>query len=109
MATSMRSFGAGLVALVFLAVTPAAFAILPIEHWQTTSGAKVYFVANRSLPMMDLSVEFPAGYGYDSPEKSGVAAMTNGLLRLGADGLSEDDIARRLADIGAQMGGRLDG
>jgi len=108
MVTSMRSFCAGFVALVFLAVAPAAFAILPIEHWQTASGAQVYFVANRSLPMIDLSVEFPAGYGYDSPEKSGAAAMTNGILRLGAEGLSEDDIARRLADIGAEMGGRFD-
>ena len=108
MATSMRSVFAGFAALAFLAATPAAFAILPIEHWQTASGAKVYFVANRGLPMIDLSVEFSAGSVYDVPEKSGVAAMTNGILRLGAEGLSEDDIARRLADIGAEMGGRFD-
>lgn len=101
-------FMSGAVAMLLMLAAQAAQAILPIEHWQTTAGAKVYFVANRSLPMIDVSVEFPAGSGYDSPEKSGVAAMTNGMLRLGANGLSEGDIARRLADVGAMLSGRFD-
>lgn len=99
---------ARLVVVVWLFSAQQAMAILPIEHWQTTSGAKVLFVANRDLPMLDISVDFPAGSGYDTAEKSGVAAMTNGLLRLGADGLNEDEIARRFADVGAAVGGRFD-
>ncbi|MBI1965174.1 MAG: insulinase family protein [Betaproteobacteria bacterium] len=95
------------VALLLGAALPAR-AILPIQHWQTASGARVYFVENHDLPMLDLSVEFPAGAGYDRPEKSGTASMTNRLLRLGADGMSEDEIARRIADVGAQLGGRFD-
>jgi zinc protease len=95
-------------AVTLLCAAQQALAILPIEQWQTSSGAKVYFVANRDLPMLDVSVDFPAGSGYDTAAKSGVAAMTNGLLRLGADGLGEDDIARRFADIGAALGGRFD-
>lgn len=95
-------------AAALLCVAQQALAILPIEQWQTSSGAKVFFVANRDLPMLDVSVDFPAGSGYDTKQKSGVAAMTNGLLRLGADGLGEDDIARRFADIGARLGGRFD-
>jgi len=55
--------------------------------------------------MLDLSVEFPAGSAYDTAEKSGAAAMTNRVLQLGADGMDEDEIARRMADIGAQLGG----
>jgi len=94
-------------AVLLLAAVPA-WAILPIQHWQTAAGARVYFVENHDLPMLDLSVEFPAGSGYDRAEKSGTAAMTNRLLRLGADGLSEDEIARRLADVGAQLGGRFE-
>lgn len=94
--------------VALLCAAQQAFAILPIEQWQTSSGAKVLFVANRDLPMLDVSVDFPAGSGYDTKEKAGVAAMTNGLLRLGADGLGEDDIARRFADIGAVLGGRFD-
>ena len=96
-----------LAAAALAAAACPAHALLPIQHWQTAGGARVYFVENRDLPMLDLSVQFPAGAGYDQPAKSGVAAMTNRLLQLGADGLSEDDIARRLADVGAQLGGRF--
>lgn len=85
-----------------------ALAILPIQQWQATSGARVYFVENHDLPMLDVSVEFPAGFGYDRRAKSGVASMTQRLLTSGAEGMSEDDVSRQLADIGAQLGGRLD-
>lgn len=98
----------GWAAFMLLCLSSQALAILPIEHWQSASGAKVYFVANRDLPMLDVSVDFPAGSAYDSREKSGTAAMTHGLLRLGADGLAEDEIARRFADVGAGIGGRFD-
>lgn len=93
--------------LLLLLATQLAHAILPIEHWNTANGARVYFVANRGLPILDVSVDFPAGSAYDSSEKSGTAAMTNGLLRLGAGGLSEDEIARKFADVGAVLGGRF--
>ena len=93
--------------LLCLAAAPAS-ALLPIEHWQTKNGARVYFVATRDLPMLDVSVDFPAGSAYDTREKSGVAALTQNLLKLGAGGLSEDEIARRMADAGAQLGGRAD-
>ena len=93
-------------AMLIAAVMPA-YALLPIQHWQTANGARVYFVENHDLPMLDLSVEFPAGAGYDQAAKSGVASMTNRLLQLGADGMSEDEIARRFADVGAQFGGRF--
>jgi len=92
---------------MLVAAAPAQ-AILPIQHWQAASGARVYFVENHDLPMLDVSVEFPAGAGFDQPAKSGVASMTQRLLKSGAEGMSEDEIARRLADIGAQLGGRFD-
>ena len=90
-----------------LAAAPA-LALLPIQHWQTKNGARVYFVETRDLPMLDVSVDFPAGSAYDAREKSGVAALTQNLLNLGAGGLSEDEISRRLADTGAQLGGRAE-
>jgi zinc protease len=85
-----------------------ASAILPIQHWQTANGARVYFVENRDIPMLDVSIDFAAGSGFDRAEKPGVASMTNRLLRLGAEGMDEDDIARRTVDIGASVGGRFD-
>jgi zinc protease len=104
----MKSMTRTLCALALLGAAQLAHAILPIEHWRTSTGAKVYFVANRGLPMLDVSVDVPAGSGFDTPEKSGLASMTNGLMRLGAAGMSEDAIARRLADVGAEMGNRFD-
>jgi zinc protease len=92
---------------MLLAAGPA-LAILPIQHWQAASGARVYFVENHDLPMLDVSVEFPAGSAYDRRAKSGVASMTQRLLTSGAEGMSEEDVARQLADIGAQLGGRFD-
>jgi len=89
-------------------VAAPALALLPIQHWQTKSGARVYFVENRDLPMLDVSVDFPAGSAFDTREKSGLASLTLSLLKLGAGGLSEDEIARRMADVGAQLGGHLD-
>jgi zinc protease len=86
----------------------AAHAGLPVQHWQSASGAQVYFVENHDLPILDLSVTFPAGSAYDSAPKAGLAAMTQSLLALGAGGLSDDQISDRFADLGAILGGDFD-
>ena len=93
---------------LLLGIAHSAHALLPIEHWVTARGAKVYFVQNRDLPMLDVSVDFPAGAGFDEASKSGVASMTSNMLRLGAAGMDEDEIARRVADVGAQFMARFD-
>jgi zinc protease len=94
--------------LLLLCVMPAAHAALTVQHWQTSQGARVYFVESRDLPMLDLAVEFPAGSGRDPAEKPGVAHLTQGLLDQGAGGMSDTEIAHRLADSGAILGGRFD-
>lgn len=99
---------AWLAGVVLMSLAHAASALLPIQHWQTSRGARVYFVENRDLPMLDVSVDFPAGSAFDTPDKNGAASMTNNLLRLGAGGMDENAIALRLADVGAQYGGRFD-
>ena len=66
-------------------------------------GARVYFVENRDIPMLDLSIDFAGGSGFDRAEKPGVASMTNHIMRLGAEGMDEDEIARKLADVGAHF------
>jgi zinc protease len=89
-------------------VASSAFATPHIQHWQAASGAQVYFVENHDLPMLDVAVNFAAGSAYDTADKIGVAGLTHGLLDAGVQGLSEDDIGRKMADIGAQLGGSLD-
>ena len=95
-------------ALALLVVAQLAHAILPIEHWRTSTGAKVYFVENRGLPMLDVSVDVPAGSAFDTPDKSGLASITNALMRQGTADMNEAEIARRLADVGAAMSHRYD-
>ena len=85
-----------------------AYATPKIQHWQAPSGAQVYFVEDHDLPMLDVAVTFPAGGGFDEADKIGVAALTQGLLDAGAEGLTEDEIGRKLADIGAQKGSQFD-
>jgi zinc protease len=79
-----------------------------IQHWQSTSGAKVLFVEDHDIPMLDVAVTLQAGSSFDTADKSGVAGMTHQLLDAGAEGLSEDEISRGMADVGAQFGGGFD-
>lgn len=97
-----------LLLLLALLLPGLAYAILPIQNWKTSSGARVLFVENRSIPVIDLAVDFPAGGGFDPAGKSGTASMTNRLLRLGTEKLNEEEIASRLADTGAILTGRFD-
>ena len=93
-------------AAVLLSVS--AQAAVNIQQWKTASGADVYFVENHDLPIIDLSVNFAAGSARDVPEKSGLAGMTRYLMTLGAAGMSDEEISRKMADVGAVMGGELD-
>jgi len=92
--------------LAVLGMTCMAFSALAglnIQQWQTANGARVFFVANHDLPMLDVSASFEAGTARDTAATAGLAGMTHALMRLGAGDLSEQQIAERLADVGAVM------
>jgi zinc protease len=93
---------------VLLAFSISAEAGVKIQQWQTSTGAAVYFVENHDLPIVDLSVNFPAGSARDTPELSGLAGVTRYLMTLGAAGMSDEVIANKMADIGAILGGDFD-
>ncbi|MEO6023872.1 MAG: pitrilysin family protein [Burkholderiales bacterium] len=96
------------IALLTVVFATQVHAALPIQHWMTSGGARVYFVAARTLPILDVSVEFAAGSSRDAADRSGVASLTAGLMNNGAGGLSEDEISTRIANIGAMLGGNFD-
>lgn len=83
-------------------------AAVKIQQWQTSTGSEVYFVENHDLPIVDLSVNFAAGSAHDTAEKSGVAGITKYMMTLGADGMSDEVIANKMADIGAILSGDFD-
>lgn len=106
--TGFTASAAAVAAGAIIAVTPlSARAALPIQSWVAPSGAKVMFVESRSIPMIDLNIDFDAGSRYDPPGKSGLAMLTAGLLDAGASAaagrpaLTEAQIADRFADVGA--------
>ena len=101
-----KQFSVGVFALLLTAAP--VYAGVKIQHWQAKSGAKVLFVENHDLPMLDVAVDVDAGSRRDTPEKAGRAALTVHLLQLGAGGMNDDEIARKLADIGAEMGESFD-
>jgi len=93
---------------LFLGLPLSAQAALVIQHWQTPQGARVLFVESHELPMLDISVDFPAGSARDPAGKAGLAQLTHGMLDQGAGGLSDTAIAHRLADVGAVLAGNFD-
>ena len=95
-------------AVLLLALPLSAQAALAIQHWETAQGARVIFVESRALPILDISVDFPAGSARDPAGKPGLAQLTHALLDQGAGGLSDTAIAHRLADVGAVLSGTFD-
>jgi zinc protease len=95
-------------ALLLAASCTVAVAGPAIEHWVAPSGARVYFVENHALPMLDVEVNFPAGSARDPAGKPGLASLTQALLDLGVEGMDENAIADRLADLGARVSGGVD-
>ncbi len=91
-----------------------AYAALDIQAWTLANGAKVLFVENHSIPVLDVSVEFDAGARRDPQNKSGTAALTNAMLARGLretatpttePAMTEAQISDAFADIAAQRGG----
>jgi zinc protease len=82
-----------------------------IEHWTAPSGARVFFIESRVVPIVDVQIDFAAGGAYvpEAPEgKAGVAGLTRSLMEMGAGELDEEQIAERLADSAAMLGGGAD-
>lgn len=105
---ALNFFRTTLLALLLQGHALQALAGLNIQHWTTSHGSAVYFVENHALPMMDISVNFPAGSAHDQPETSGAAGVTHHLMALVAGGLDEEALTNRFADIGAVLGGNFD-
>jgi len=98
----------GVFAALLMAVSLPVQAGVNIQQWKTTEGTPVYFIENHDLPIVDVSVNFRAGGAYDPSSKVGVASLTRYLMTLGAAGLTDEEIAKRMADVGALLGGDFD-
>ncbi|HTQ73892.1 MAG TPA: pitrilysin family protein [Burkholderiales bacterium] len=97
-----------LVVPALLAASQTPGARVRVEHWSTQSGARAYFVETHALPIVDVSVEFAAGGAHDPRERAGLGQLTLRLLKGGSARYSEEDVDRRIADVGAQLRDNFD-
>ncbi len=86
---------------------------LGMTQWVTPYGVKVLFLRAPEIPMVDLNVDIDGGSRWDAADKSGVAALTHGLLSKGVrahDGLpalNETQISEGFAELAVQRGGSV--
>lgn len=103
----MKKFLCLLILPLGLLVSLPAAAALAIQSWTQPDGARVLFVPNHAIPMLDVSVQFDAGQRRDPAGKAGLAELTVASLTRGvtdASGtLTEAQILDGFADVAAQQ------
>ena len=87
---------------VLLAFMPLSFADATptILHFRSEQGVPVYLVSRHELEMLDLRVIWNAGSAHDG-KQSGIAALTAGMLKEGADGMDARQLNRGFESVGA--------
>lgn len=97
--------------VTLLGMTPAIAAsdtpvkakqIVPIEHWSTKNGVRVFFVASHQVPIVDIGVMFDAGSARDG-KQFGVASMAFGLLDEGTKARTSNQVASGFESVGAKF------
>ncbi len=90
----------------FLYVIDAS-AVLPIQKIDLPSGAKLFYVEAKTIPMVNIGIDFPGGRAYDPSNKVGVADLTAGLMNKGSriNGKEKDEafIADSISDLGSMI------
>ena len=90
---------------VLYAVT--ANAVLPIQKIDLPSGAKLFYVEAKTIPMVNIGIDFPGGSAYDPSYKIGVADLTADLMNKGnkIKGKEKDEayIADSISDLGSMI------
>ncbi|MEN9931216.1 MAG: hypothetical protein RL604_1463 [Pseudomonadota bacterium] len=96
-----------LAVIIFGLSATVAQASAKINHWVHSSGALVYLVEARTIPMIDLQIDWYAGSVNDPKDQLGLAAMTAAMIDKGSmlNGrlISEAEVSDRLADLGAGL------
>ena len=104
----MKKFLCLLILPLGLLASLPAVAALAIQSWTQPDGARVLFVPNHAIPMLDVSVQFDAGQRRDPAGKAGLAELTVASLTRGvtdASGtLTEAQILDGFADVARAAG-----
>ncbi len=80
-----------------------------MEQWVTSGGTRVLHIERRSLPIVDLNIDFDAGTCHDPAGKAGVAEMVASTLLTGQKRygtlppMREDEAEHAFDEIGAKV------
>ena len=82
--------------------TLGAQATPDIQSWTTEHGARVFYIENQMLQMVDVRIVFDAAGSRDGG-LAGLAMLTNGLLAEGAAGKDAQELAESFESVGARF------
>jgi zinc protease len=72
----------------------------PCKEYALKNGLKVFIMESREVPLVTIQLLVPAGSAMDDPGAEGIANLTGRLLNKGAAGLTADQIAGAIEEIG---------
>jgi zinc protease len=94
-----------LATMILLPLAQLTHAALPIQKIPLDSGATLFFVEARTIPMINIGVDIKAGSVFDPKGKVGVADFAANLLNKGAmvQGVKKDEafLSDKISDLGA--------
>jgi zinc protease len=85
---------------VFASAAPGAVKLPPCKEYTLKNGLKVFVMETREVPLVSLQLLVPAGSAMDGPGMEGIADLTGRLLPKGAAGLTADQIAESIEEVG---------
>jgi zinc protease len=93
--------------ILFTLISLPVLAGIPIQQWTHSNGAQIYLVEAKTIPMLDIQVDWFAGSVADPVNKLGLASMTASLIdkgsKVGQRVILESETSDYLANLGASL------
>ncbi|MCG8492109.1 MAG: insulinase family protein [Sneathiellales bacterium] len=99
----MRSCFAALLLFSALTFSMSALAAAKIQELQTPGGIKVWFVQERSIPILSMEVVWKGGASLDPADKAGLANLAASTMDEGAGDLDSRAFQKRLSDLAISL------
>jgi zinc protease len=95
-------FVAALLALLpaLASAAPGAVKLPPCTEYTLGNGLRVFIMETHEVPLVTVQLLVSAGSAMDGPGADGIANLTGRLLQKGAAGLSADQIAESIEEVG---------
>jgi len=85
---------------VLAAAAPGGVKLPPCKEYTLKNGLRVFVMETHEVPLVTLQLLMPAGSAMDGPGEEGIANLAGRLLTKGAGGLTADQIAESIEEVG---------